>query len=626
MARGKDKKVGRSSGGGEGRKETGIEKYGKDQVDEYLNLSDGDEVSEAESDVCEEEDVMELEAGDDEEEDYVPPPKASTNAKKSKASTEDSDGKGLEAASKGWHRNEFYGGDDAGDDSDVNSDEDLVFEEAKRLEELRALQLTGGEDSLAALLAKPADGEEPALADTLAGSAPGSLAANAQFESVFAGEAEKVSVRHDLSELSASERKGLIKKEAPELLPLLSDFKAKLAGLQELLPLLRPAVLKKLPASGAAYLEAKAALLLNTLANLSFYLVLRAEGESVRAHPVIPQLVWLRELHEQISPLDETLSKKVQKATVAAKHAMKAGLLGEAGANSGAAQQRSPAISQPEHGGRSAAPRKKTLRERMERLQVQQPAPASGKASQKKQIGEGPLSAKLSHGLKDLLKLPKSRPAANSGSADAPADLDDIDPTLGVWAPKSSVAEELSGVNQQLRAHAVRAQAAKGSADQNPEARKRVGKERGLKVPGPEEVRAEEAPAEIAGNDEQEDHDLIKDAYRVAKSKKDRKSMAEAQRAEAKENARRLKEFRPEEVADGRRKTSKRILENRGLSRIRKKHAGNARVSNKNKYEKAVKRRKGAVQEMRQGEGDGATYDGEATGIRTHVKKSQKLG
>ena len=57
-----------------------------------------------------------------------------------------------------------------------------------------------------------------------------------------------------------------------------------------------------------------------------------------------------------------------------------------------------------------------------------------------------------------------------------------------------------------------------------------------------------------------------------------------------------------------------------------KKKAGNARVANRQKYDKLVKRRKGAVQEMREGAADGATYDGEATGLRTNLRKSMKLG
>lgn len=628
MAPGARRKGGRGSGQGGGRKSgqpSGIEKYGQDEVDEFLNLDDGDAPSEAESDVCEEEDVMAIEGeADAEDHEDWERPKGSSKAKVSSDDKWQGDEEDkLEPASKGWRRNEFYGGDDAGDDSDVDSDEDLVFQEAKRLEELRASQLTGGDDVLAALLAKPTGAEEDAPTEATVGPAPGGPIAGAQFESVFAGEAEKVSVPRDLSELPASERRGLIKKEAPELMPLLSDFKAKLASLQELLPLLQPAVRKDLPASGAAYVEAKATLLLNNLANLSFYLLLRAEGGAVRAHPVIPQLVWLRELHEQLSPLDEKLGSKVRKALGAAKQALQNGAPPQLGYKE-MCQQRLTALAQAGNGRRTeeapAAPRKKTLRERLERLQLP-PALATGKVSTKKQSGEEPLAAKLNHGLltKDLLRLPKARPTANSG-----VDLvDDVDPTLGVWAPKSSLGEQLSSVQQQLGEHAKRAKAARASADQNTEARPRRARERKDNLHPEPPADAAEA---VGQDDEDEDeNELIKNARLRAKSKKERKSKIEETRAAQKEEARRLKEFQPELEAEGRRKTSKRILTNRGLGRVRKKKAGNARVSNKHKYEKSLKRRKGAVQDMRQGEADGATYDGEATGIRTHVRKSQKI-
>merc|ERR1712232_197809 len=173
--------------------------------------------------------------GPEDPEDWVPPKKATA---KSKGSVEDSDEEEerLAPATKGWKRSDFYGGDDAGDASGNDSEEDLVFQEAKRLEDLRAMQLTGGEDVLAALIAQPTDAVETAQTDATVGIGPGGATTSTQFESVFAGEAEKVSVPKDLSALPVSERKGLIKKEAPELMPLLSDFKAKLASLQELLP------------------------------------------------------------------------------------------------------------------------------------------------------------------------------------------------------------------------------------------------------------------------------------------------------------------------------------------------------------------------------------------------------
>jgi hypothetical protein len=119
-----------------------------------------------------------------------------------------------------------------------------------------------------------------------------------------------------------------------------------------------------------------------------------------------------------------------------------------------------------------------------------------------------------------------------------------------------------------------------------------------------------------AALEKEEDHSRATPSKRKAKKASEEK---------AREEARAARQFWPEQVLDGRRKTSKHILQNRGLVRQRKAKAGNARVTNRNKYEKMVKRRKGAVQDMREGAGDGATYDGEATGVRSHVRKSLRL-
>jgi len=194
-----------------------------------------------------------------------------------------------------------------------------------------------------------------------------------------------------------------------------------------------------------------------------------------------------------------------------------------------------------------------------------------------------------------------------------------VDPSLGAWLPKASVAEQLSAVRQQLREETVKAKADKMSGDMNTEARPRRTRERLSLEP---DVAADGAAAGPAGDVEDDDQpELIKQALEVSRAKKERKAKGE----EAREEQRRLRQYQPEEVSEGRRKTSKRILDNRGLVRVRKKVAGNARVSNRQKYEKAVKRRRGAVVDMREGAGDGATYEGEASGIRTHLKKSTRL-
>jgi hypothetical protein len=75
-----------------------------------------------------------------------------------------------------------------------------------------------------------------------------------------------------------------------------------------------------------------------------------------------------------------------------------------------------------------------------------------------------------------------------------------------------------------------------------------------------------------------------------------------------------------------RRNAGYKIMKNKGLTRIRKKENRNSRLKYRNKYEKAVMRRKGQVQDtIREGPSDGASYGGEETGIRTHIKKSVRL-
>ena len=81
-----------------------------------------------------------------------------------------------------------------------------------------------------------------------------------------------------------------------------------------------------------------------------------------------------------------------------------------------------------------------------------------------------------------------------------------------------------------------------------------------------------------------------------------------------------------QEETDERRAAGYKIMKNKGLTRIRKKEVRNSRVKYRNKYEKAVMRRKGQVQDtIKEGPSDGANYAGEETGIRTHVKRSVRL-
>ncbi|XP_070153448.1 something about silencing protein 10 [Polyergus mexicanus] len=73
---------------------------------------------------------------------------------------------------------------------------------------------------------------------------------------------------------------------------------------------------------------------------------------------------------------------------------------------------------------------------------------------------------------------------------------------------------------------------------------------------------------------------------------------------------------------EGKRAITYQMAKNRGLTPYRKKELRNPRVKHKNKYRKALIRRKGAIREVRK---ELTRYDGEISGIKAGAKKSIKL-
>eukprot|EP00897_Mesotaenium_endlicherianum_P005543 jgi/Mesen1/5016/ME000025S04418 len=99
-------------------------------------------------------------------------------------------------------------------------------------------------------------------------------------------------------------------------------------------------------AEGLSYLEAKHLLLLTYCSSIVFYLLLRAEGRSVRDHPVITRLVELRLLLEKIRPIDKKLQYQIEKLLKAAQSqpGSAAAAAANGGAPGGAAGQKDDAL------------------------------------------------------------------------------------------------------------------------------------------------------------------------------------------------------------------------------------------------------------------------------------------
>ncbi|KAJ8400715.1 hypothetical protein AAFF_G00394840 [Aldrovandia affinis] len=118
----------------------------------------------------------------------------------------------------------------------------------------------------------------------------------------------------DLEKMSHKEKLKLLKKESPELLELIQDFKSKLAELRdEVQPLLEMVRAGKIPeGKGADYLRTKQQLYLNYCTNISFYLVLKARRVPAQNHPVIERLVSFRNLINDLGEVDARLAPQMR--------------------------------------------------------------------------------------------------------------------------------------------------------------------------------------------------------------------------------------------------------------------------------------------------------------------------
>ncbi|KAM6947453.1 LOW QUALITY PROTEIN: something about silencing protein 10-like [Lycodopsis pacificus] len=119
----------------------------------------------------------------------------------------------------------------------------------------------------------------------------------------------------DLKQMSQKEKMKLLKKESPELLELIQDFKAKLGELKdELQPLMQLVKEGKIPpGKGADYLKTKQQLYLNYCTNISFYLVLKAKRIPAHNHPVIERLLTYRNLINELGSVDARLAPQFHK-------------------------------------------------------------------------------------------------------------------------------------------------------------------------------------------------------------------------------------------------------------------------------------------------------------------------
>jgi len=124
----------------------------------------------------------------------------------------------------------------------------------------------------------------------------------------------------NIGAMPVEEKLKLLQEDSPELLKLLSEFKDKLREIKDVIePILKQVKEGALPTSkGISFLELKHQLLLNYCMNISFYLMLKANGKQVKDHPVIDQLVKVRVTLDKMKPLEMKLKHQIEKLVRAA--------------------------------------------------------------------------------------------------------------------------------------------------------------------------------------------------------------------------------------------------------------------------------------------------------------------
>lgn len=106
--------------------------------------------------------------------------------------------------------------------------------------------------------------------------------------------------------------KQMIDKESPELKSLLTEFEDSLVSISELQALLDKKNSIEISKDIQSYLEMKYNLLMNYCTFLSFYLLMKVEGKSIKEHAVLFKINNIKNLLNSLSLFDERITPALQ--------------------------------------------------------------------------------------------------------------------------------------------------------------------------------------------------------------------------------------------------------------------------------------------------------------------------
>ncbi|XP_022743121.1 something about silencing protein 10-like isoform X4 [Durio zibethinus] len=213
-----------------------------------------------------------------------------------------------EMAPWGGIKSRYYGGDNrdfelhSSDDEAPMEEEDEVKEILKERAKNLSIEDFGFEDA-----SEDETNRELTLEKISAKGKGGKLSLDSEEAVDDLATFEKV--KKDLNALSKEEQMDVVHSSAPELIGLLSELNAALEELESKVnPVLRKAKEGKIFLEGGMrYLEVKQILLLAYCQAITFYLLLKSEGQPVRDHPVLGRIVEIQGLLDKVKQLDGNL-------------------------------------------------------------------------------------------------------------------------------------------------------------------------------------------------------------------------------------------------------------------------------------------------------------------------------
>ncbi|XP_024392747.1 protein THALLO [Physcomitrium patens] len=433
-----------------------------------------------------------------------------------------------------------------------------------------------------------------------------------------------IELKKDIAALSKEEQMEVLMSDAPELVGLTTELQDNLNELRtKVAPLLEKVRGRKgATEEGLNYLELKHMLLLSYCQAIVFYLLLKAEGQSVKDHPVVGRLVDLKLSLERLRPIEEKLQKQIEKLLnsdlieadeeeTEANEKRENSKASKKASSEGKSKNRKAAIEETGNGTNGHVEEADNMLGIVSKQMLEERSRLDARTQEGRHVAHVPVS--------NAERKKAKRLKASTGMTGTGDDFEDVvDNDSGVSnGLLNAKPRSLSQVIAQAGRPFKKPQIISGDADLP--VREELGDRR-------RKLEIQKTNKKIAMHDS-DDHESNGRASSIEPEEdefyKQAKLLKEAKQA-AKDSkySRTLLVPVEEEDAEGKRSITWQMEKNRGLTPHRKKANKNPRKKYKLKHEKAVIRRKGQVREMRQAT---SNYGGESTGIRTNISRSVRF-